>query len=144
MFPRAHGESRTKGDQEPRRDKLVFRYSSLGLGMHWASTKLKLNFYLINLIVAFTGWKKLRIFVFLFWNTMKQTHLQIKRSRLKKKKAFQAFILIRKPKESPQQGIEPRSPAWQAGILTSILPRNECVRFRLRVIDGETPLLSLK
>ena len=27
---------------------------SLGLGMHWASTKLKLNFYLIHLYVAFT------------------------------------------------------------------------------------------
>ena len=33
-------------------------------------------------------------------------------------------ILIRKPKESPRRGIEPRSPAWQAGILTTILPRN--------------------
>ena len=27
------------------------------------------------------------------------------------KKALQAFILIRKPKESPRRGIEPRSPA---------------------------------
>ena len=73
MLPIAHGESGTNGDQKPRRDKLVFRYSSLDLGMHWASTKLKLNFYLINLYVAFTWWKKLLIFV-LFWNTMKQTH----------------------------------------------------------------------
>ena len=74
MFPIAHGESETDGDQKPRRNKLVFRYSSLDLGMHWASTKLKLNFYLITLYVAFTWWKKLHIFVFLFWNTMKQTH----------------------------------------------------------------------
>ena len=28
-----------------------------------------------------------------------------------------------KKKISPQRGIEPRSPAWQAGILTTILPR---------------------
>ena len=26
----------------------------------------------------------------------------------------------------PRRGIEPRSPAWQAGILTTILPRNGC------------------
>ena len=72
MFPIAHGESPTNGDQKTGRDKLVFRYASLDLGMHyWASTKLKLNFYLINLYVAFTWWKKLPIFVFLFWNTMK-------------------------------------------------------------------------
>ena len=54
MFPIAHGESRTKEDQEPKREKLVFRYSILGLGMHWALTKLKLNFYFINLYVALT------------------------------------------------------------------------------------------
>ena len=31
----ALGESRTKRDQEPRGDKLVFRYSSLGLCMDY-------------------------------------------------------------------------------------------------------------
>ena len=29
----------------------------------------------------------------------------------------------KKRKPSPRRGIEPRSPAWQAGILTTILPR---------------------
>ena len=63
MFPIAHGESPTNGDQKPRRDKLVFRYSSLDLGIHyWASTKLKLNFYLINLYVAFYVVKKITHF----------------------------------------------------------------------------------
>ena len=28
---------------------------------------------------------------------------------------------------SPRRGIEPRSPAWQAGILTTILPRKWCL-----------------
>ena len=37
--------------------------------------------------------------------------LQIKRSRLKERKSIEVFILIRKPKESPRRGIEPRSPA---------------------------------
>ena len=32
----------------------------------------------------------------------------------------------KKDHSSPRRGIEPRSPAWQAGILTTILPRN-CV-----------------
>ena len=29
----------------------------------------------------------------------------------------------REKKKTPRRGIEPRSPAWQAGILTTILPR---------------------
>ena len=33
MFPLAHGEGRTKRDQETRRDKLEFRYSILRLCM---------------------------------------------------------------------------------------------------------------
>ena len=53
--------------------------------MHWASTKLKLTFYLINLYVAFTRWKN---YAFLYsysrMRWIKRT-LQIKRSRLGKK-----------------------------------------------------------
>ena len=35
----------------------------------------------------------------------------------------QFFELIQKKRSSPRRGIEPRSPAWQAGILTTILTR---------------------
>ena len=43
------------------------------------------------------------------------------------------FLLLRMAKNSnklrisPRRGIEPRSPAWQAGILTTILPRKHTV-----------------
>ena len=36
----------------------------------------------------------------------------------------------KKSSRSPRRGIEPRSPAWQAGILTTILPRNCAKRLR--------------
>ena len=86
MFPIAHGESPTNGDQKPRRDKLVFRYSSLDLGMHyWASTKLKLNFYLINLYVAFTWRKNTHFRILILEYDEANAPLQIKRSRFKKK-----------------------------------------------------------
>ena len=78
--------------------------------MHWASTKLKLNFYLINLYVAFTWRKNTHFRILILEYDEANAPLQIKRSRFKKK-AFQALILIRKPKESPRRGIEPRSPA---------------------------------
>ena len=38
------------------------------------------------------------------------------------------FIEISFSKKPPRQGIEPWSPAWQAGILTTILPRNALIR----------------
>ena len=47
------------------------------------------------------------------WN-----RLMFSSSRLRQKKTMD-----RKRKNSPRRGIEPRSPAWQAGILTTILPR---------------------
>ena len=47
------------------------------------------------------------------------------------------FLLLRmaknsnKPRISPRRGFEPRSPAWQAGILTTILPRKQMVVWTL-------------
>ena len=47
------------------------------------------------------------------------------------------FLLLRmaknknKPRISPRQGIEPRSSAWKAGILTTILPRKQMVVWTL-------------
>ena len=112
--------------------------------MHWPSTKLKLTFYLINLYVAFTRWKK---YAFLYsysrvrW--IKRT-LQIKRSRLRKK-AFQAFILIRKPKESPRRGIDPGLPRDRRGYSPLYYRGIGCVSFRLNgLCNGETPHLTLK
>ena len=66
MFPLALGESRTKRDQEPRRDKLVFRYWSLGFSMvyiekmHKASAKLKLKFLFNKFVYNVGVVKKLR------------------------------------------------------------------------------------
>ena len=37
-------------------------------------------------------------------------------------------------KKSPRRGIEPRSPAWQAGILTTILTRNAMYSLKLILI----------
>ena len=60
--------------------------------MHWASTKLKLSFYSINLYVAFTQWKN---YAFLYsysrirW--IKRT-LQIKLSRLIKKSIWSIHL----------------------------------------------------
>ena len=39
-----------------------------------------------------------------------------------------------KNKKSPRRGIEPRSPAWQAGILTTILSRIDTYWFEIREI----------
>ena len=58
---------------------------------------------------------------FVVWMTINQSNPL--NSNFMVKKSIPS-ILIRKPKESPRRGIEPRSPAWQAGILTTILPRN--------------------
>ena len=58
---------------------------------------------------------------FVVWITINQSNPL--NSNFMVKKSIPS-ILIRKPKESPRRGIEPRSPAWQAGILTTILPRN--------------------
>ena len=58
---------------------------------------------------------------FVVWITINQSNPL--NSNFMVKKSISG-ILIRKTKESPRWGIEPRSPAWQAGILTSILPRN--------------------
>ena len=58
---------------------------------------------------------------FVVWITINQSNPL--NSNFMVKKSISS-ILIRKPKESPRRGIEPRSPAWQAGILTTILPRN--------------------
>ena len=58
---------------------------------------------------------------FVAWITINQSNPL--NSNFMVKKSISS-ILIRKPKESPRRGIEPRSPAWQAGILTTILPRN--------------------
>ena len=47
------------------------------------------------------------------------------------------FLLLRmaknsnEPRISPRRGFEPRSPAWQAGILTTILPRKQMVVWTL-------------
>ena len=60
MFPLVHGESRTKRDQEPRRDKLVWACAWTIEKMHKTSAKLKLNFYLINLYVTLT-WLKITL-----------------------------------------------------------------------------------
>ena len=65
MFPIAHGESQTKRHRGPRRETNCACYFAIEVwacawaigNMHWASTKLKLTFYLINLYVAFTRWK---------------------------------------------------------------------------------------
>lgn len=38
---------------------------------------------------------------------------------------------------SPRRGIEPRSPAWQAGILTTILTRSCCFRFAQVLLQGK-------
>ena len=62
IFPVAHGKSRTKRDQEPRSPGETNWYSAFEVwacvwaigNMHWASTQLKLNYYLINLYVTFT------------------------------------------------------------------------------------------
>ena len=58
---------------------------------------------------------------FVVWITINQSNPL--NSNFMVKKSIPS-ILIRKPKKSPRPGIEPRSPAWQAGILTTILPRN--------------------
>ena len=78
--------------------------------MHWALTKLKLNFYLINLNVTFTDENitHFRILILEYDEAIAPFKSNVQG---KKKKAFQAFILIRKPKGSPRRGIEPRSPA---------------------------------
>ena len=53
------------------------------------------------------------------------------------KRLIQVHI-IHKPilgrKKSPRRGIEPRSPAWQAGILTTILTRNAMYSLKLILI----------
>ena len=90
--------------------------------MHWASTKLKLTFYLINLYVAFTRWKN---YAFLYsysrvrW--IKRT-LQIKRSRLRKK-SISSIHLNPKTKRI--------SPAWNRTPVS-------------RVTFGDTPRYTTK
>ena len=42
MFPLAFGESRTKRDQEPRRDKLAFRYWRLVFSMDYIKVKISI------------------------------------------------------------------------------------------------------
>ena len=91
MFPIPHGESRTKRHREPRRETNWYCVIEVwacawAIGnMHWASTKLKLSFYFINLYVAFTWWKKYGfLYSYSRMRWIKRT-LQIKRSRLGKK-----------------------------------------------------------
>ena len=44
-------------------------------------------------------------------------------------RCFQIKSWTKKVYSSPRRGIEFRSPAWQAGILTTILPKNYMLRF---------------
>ena len=61
-----------------------------------------------NIIETFHGWLQNNHFITIhFYNCL------VKRYRIK----------LKKVKKSPRRGIEPRSPAWQAGILTTILSR---------------------
>ena len=88
--------------------------------MHKTSLKLKLNFYLINLYVTWT-WSKItleeickRNFKYSLipdYDLSKVPFILNFRDEIKKKKAFHTFIYIRKTKDSPRRGIEPRSPA---------------------------------
>ena len=77
--------------------------------MHWASTKLKINFYLINLYVAFTWRKKLRIFVFLFWNTMKQMHPSNQTFKVKKRSISSIHLNPKTKRISPAGNRSPVS-----------------------------------
>ena len=75
--------------------------------MHWAPTQFKLNFHLANLYVTFT-WSKnyakrdlLEKILSILIPEHDQTHPSNQTYKVKsKKKAFQALILIRKPKEN--------------------------------------------
>ena len=90
--------------------------------VHKTSSKLKLHFYFINLYVTLT-WSKITLeeicrrsfkySLILEYDLSKVPFMLNFRNEIKKKKknAFHTFILIRKPKESPRRGIEPRSPA---------------------------------
>ena len=146
-FPIAHSESQTKRHREPRREtnwyfaiKVCACAWAIGK-MHWASTKLKLSFYSINLYVAFTQWKN---YAFLYsysrirW--IKRT-LQIKRSRLIKKSISSIHLNPKTKSISPNPGI-PRdrrrySPLYCRGI--------GCVRLRLNgLCNEETPHLNSK
>ena len=51
--------------------------------------------------------------------------------------------MCRVKKETPRRGIEPRFPAWQAGILTTILPRTLFHRLESSAIALHSLLLSL-
>ena len=71
MFPIAHGESQTKRHRGPRRETNCYFAIEVwacawAIGnMHWASTELKLTFYLKKGCSVYPV-EKLRIFVFLF------------------------------------------------------------------------------
>ena len=55
--------------------------------------------------------------------------------KLNKIKVYKYQNEISKNKNSPRRGIEPRSPAWQAGILTTILTRMRCGQYGDRTRD---------
>ena len=71
---------------------------------------------------------------YLFWSFIDMEHLPsyIKYSdslmnwNKKEKLIFNSLNLFQN-KNAPWRGIEPRSPAWQAGILTTILSRIYCL-----------------
>ena len=50
--------------------------------------------------------------------------------------SFLVVIVETKTKMSPRRGIEPRSPAWQAGILTTILPRTASEKPNVAIVNG--------
>ena len=52
-----------------------------------------------------------------------QTNWTYKNYECRNYKGAPCYTLSGQVKRSPRRGIEPRSPAWQAGILATILPR---------------------
>ena len=75
---------------------------------------------------------------------MKQTHPSNKRLRLKKKKHFKHSSLSENQKNLPGGESNSGLPRDRRGYSALYYRGIECVRFRLRVMNGETSHLTLK
>ena len=59
------------------------------------------------------------------------------RIALKNSRSLQSLFFFQNH-SPPRRGIEPRSPAWQAGILTTILPRILRIRISFKILFFQT------
>ena len=85
------------------------------------------HFYYVSCIISWNVYFELHKIWFSTWDWYhNKTTLNL---NINFSKTF--LLLLFGRKKSPRRGIEPRSPAWQAGILTTILSRIRCLLLRI-------------